>query len=109
MTEGLGPSITNALASIGRMSLTNYLLHSAIAGFVFYGWGLGLFGSLQMTDLVAVLVTILAANITFGLLWMRRFRFGPVEWCWRWATHRERPHMLRHTTFDTGEQTRSHV
>jgi uncharacterized protein len=32
------------LATAGRMPLTNYLMQSAIATALFYGWGLGLWG-----------------------------------------------------------------
>jgi hypothetical protein len=32
-------------APLGRMAFTNYLLQSLIFGWIFYGYGLGLFGS----------------------------------------------------------------
>ena len=31
-----------------------------------------------------------ALQIAFSSLWLRRFRFGPVEWVWRMLTYGER-------------------
>ncbi|HSN69491.1 MAG TPA: DUF418 domain-containing protein, partial [Thermoanaerobaculia bacterium] len=32
-------------------------------------------------------VAIFAAQIPLSAWWMRRFRFGPVEWVWRSLTY----------------------
>lgn len=37
--------LQDALAAVGRTALTNYLLQTLLATFIFYGHGLGLFGS----------------------------------------------------------------
>jgi uncharacterized protein len=89
------PSLVHGLACVGRMALTNYLLQSVIAGFIFYGWGLGLYGTSRMGALIPILIGILGVNLLLSVLWMRRFYFGPMEWVWRWATYRDRPKMLR--------------
>lgn len=71
----------------GRMALTCYITQSLIGIFLFYGVGLALgttFGLVQieLTALAAFLAEVLLAR-----LWLRRFRFGPLEWLWRMFTY----------------------
>jgi len=89
-----GP-VTRALAAVGRTALTNYLLQTVLATTIFYGHGLGLFGSLSRVELAGVVVAIWAVQILLSVLWLRYFRFGPVEWCWRTLTYGERQPFLR--------------
>jgi uncharacterized protein len=70
-------------APLGRMAFTNYLLQSIILGWVFYGYGLGLFGSVGVTAAFALGVLIYVLQILASVWWLNRFRFGPVEWLWR--------------------------
>ena len=35
------------LAAVGQMAFSNYIAHSLIYGFVFYGYGFNLFGRMQ--------------------------------------------------------------
>jgi uncharacterized protein len=86
--------VTFALSCVGRTAVTNYLLQSAVAGFVFYGYGMGFYGRLEMGNLLWVLLAVWVVNISFSVLWLRWFRFGPVEWLWRWATYGKRPSLL---------------
>lgn len=70
-------------APLGRMAFTNYLLQSLIFGWIFYGYGLGLFGSLGIAVASAIGIAVYALQIPLSRWWLRRFRFGPVEWLWR--------------------------
>jgi uncharacterized protein len=70
-------------APIGRMAFTNYLLQSVIFGWIFYGYGLGLFGKLGVAAAFAIGVIVYASQVAFSALWLRRYRYGPVEWLWR--------------------------
>jgi len=76
------------LAPLGQMALTNYLLQSVIFGFVFYGYGLGQFGKMSVTRATQLGVLVYAAQIVASAWWLRRFRFGPVEWAWRCVTYK---------------------
>jgi uncharacterized protein len=81
-----------SVAAIGRMGLTNYLLHSLVLSWVFYGYGLGLFdrfGSFVGTVLIGLSLFILMA--CWSPWWLNRFRFGPAEWLWRSMTYGEFP------------------
>jgi uncharacterized protein len=70
-------------APLGRMAFTNYLLQSLIFGWIFYGYGLGLFGSLGIAAASAMGIGVYAFQVLLSRWWLRRFRFGPVEWLWR--------------------------
>lgn len=81
-------------APVGRMALTNYLLQTVIGITLFYGVGFGLAGRIGPTLYVALAVVIFLAQVALSTLWLRYFRYGPVEWIWRWLTYGKRPPML---------------
>lgn len=83
------------LAPPGRMALTNYLLQSLIATFIFYGYGLGLFGQVGAATCIVLTIAIYTFNVALSHWWMRRFRFGPVEWLWRTLTYGQAQPMRR--------------
>ncbi len=74
-------------APVGRMALSNYLLQSVIGTTVFYGYGLGLVGSVGNGFELAYMVVLFAFQIWLSSWWLERFRFGPVEWLWRSLTY----------------------
>jgi uncharacterized protein len=80
-------------ASAGRMALTNYLLQSVLATDVFYG--AGLYGKLGSTACLAITIALFALQVLYSRIWLQHYRFGPVEWLWRWATYGKRPAMRR--------------
>jgi uncharacterized protein len=75
------------LAAVGRMALTNYLLQSVICTMIFNGYGFGQFGKVGPALGFLLTVVIYNAQIPFSVLWLRRFRFGPMEWLWRSLTY----------------------
>lgn len=79
------------LADMGRMALTLYLGQSLLAAIIFSGFGLGLWNQLSWPQLWLVALMILSIEALFAFLWFRSFRFGPVEWLWRWGTYGQRP------------------
>jgi len=79
--------VKNALANVGRMALSNYLSHTLICGFIFYGWGLGLYGSLVRFVQLFVVLAVWTFQLVFSTFWMNRFQFGPFEWIWRSMTY----------------------
>ena len=84
-----GP-VTRAFAAVGRTAFTNYLLQSVVATTVFYGHGLGLFGAVSRAEALGMVVAFWAIEILVSVAWLRRYRFGPVEWVWRTLTYGER-------------------
>ncbi len=85
--------LSDRLAAVGRMALTNYLMHSIIGTTVFYGHGLGLFGRVERFWLLWIAVAIWILQLMVSPLWLRHFRFGPAEWLWRSLTYWKRQPM----------------
>ena len=75
------------LGAVGRMALSNYLLQSVICTTIFYGYGLGLFGKVGPAAGLGLTFAIYATQIPLSIWWLRRFRFGPMEWVWRSLTY----------------------
>jgi uncharacterized protein len=75
------------LAPSGRMALTTYLFQSLVFTTLCYGYGFGLFGHIGTLAGVGIALVVFAAQTALGHVWMRRFRFGPVEWLWRSLTY----------------------
>jgi uncharacterized protein len=67
--------------------LSNYLLHTLIATTIFYGHGFGLFGSIERTGQVIIVLAIWACQLVWSPIWLHYFRFGPAEWLWRSLTY----------------------
>jgi uncharacterized protein len=85
--HGLFPTLTARLAAVGRMALSSYLLQTIICTTIFYGHGLGLYGSVERTGQIAIVFAVWLALLLFCPWWMQHFRFGPFEWLWRSLTY----------------------
>lgn len=81
-----GQWLVRLFAPIGRMALTSYVTQSIVLGFVFFGYGLRLFGRLPSAPVALGAVALYAFQIGASDLWLSRFRFGPLEWLWRSLT-----------------------
>ncbi|EPY5205752.1 DUF418 domain-containing protein YeiB [Klebsiella pneumoniae] len=88
--------LVGAIACVGRMALTNYLLQTLICTTLFYH--LGLFMRFDRLQLLAFVPPIWAVNLLVSSLWLRRFRQGPVEWLWRQLTLRASGTSLKNTS-----------
>ena len=78
------------LAAIGQTAFSNYILHSLIYGFVFYGYGLNLFDKMQRWKLYLVVAGMWTVSLVASPVWLRHYRFGPLEWAWRSLTYWKR-------------------
>lgn len=76
-----------ALARVGRMALSNYLLQTLVMTTLMYGYGFGLFAKVGYPGLFGLMLAMWIANFAFSALWLRRFRYGPAEWVWRTLTY----------------------
>jgi uncharacterized protein len=72
---------------VGQMAFTNYLMQSFLCGLVFYGIGFGMYGKWQRHEIYYVLAAVWALQIIYSNIWLRYFRFGPMEWAWRSLTY----------------------
>jgi uncharacterized protein len=83
------------LAAVGRMAFTNYLTHTVVFTTIFYGHGLGLFGSVPRWGQAVMVAVMFALQLWLSPIWLRHFRFGPMEWLWRSLTYWKRQPMRR--------------
>jgi uncharacterized protein len=56
---------------------------------------LGLFGTIGAAQAIALSALIYLIQIPISNWWMKRFRFGPVEWLWRSLTYGQIQPMRR--------------
>lgn len=98
----LSPRVMAALFQpLGRMALTNYLSATLLVLAVGYigrsdrspAWSSG--------TMVVIAAGVLALEWVVSTLWLRPFRYGPVEWLWRWATWARRPEFHRRPRGET--------
>jgi uncharacterized protein len=71
------------LTAAGRMALSNYIGTTIVMTAIFYGWGLGLVGTVGHANQLLFVLLGWALMIGFSALWLRCFRQGPLEWAWR--------------------------
>ena len=89
-----GRRLITIFAPVGRMALTNYLMHSLIFVTLSYGFGFGMWWHTGPAKAMAIAIAVIAIQIVLSALWLSRFRYGPVEWVWRRLTYR-RPLAMR--------------
>jgi uncharacterized protein len=95
----LGERMLGWAAPVGRTAFSNYLAQSLILGWIFYGYGFGLFGRLSVTAALAIGVVVYAVEVAISAWWLARYRYGPVEWLWRSLMYGARqPMVLRRGT-----------
>lgn len=85
--------LTDRLGAVGQMALTNYVMHSVVCAFLFTGYGLGLYGRLERYQLYYVVAGLWIFQMIASPIWLRHFRFGPLEWVWRSLTYWQRQPM----------------
>ncbi len=93
--RGVLEKIRGVLSAVGRMAFTNYLMQSVICTFIFYGYGLGLFGKVPRFYQMAFVIGIWALQILYSPIWLKYYRFGPMEWVWRSLTYGKLQPMRR--------------
>jgi uncharacterized protein len=79
--------LNEAFSAVGRMAFTNYILMTLIGTLIFYGHGLGLYGSVERKFQIVLVLAIWILILIISPLWLRHFRFGPLERLWRALTY----------------------
>ena len=82
-------AVARPFRAVGRMALSNYILQTLVCTTIFYGHGLGLFGEVERTGQVLIVLGVWVLQLIASPLWLLRFRFGPLEWLWRSWTYRQ--------------------
>jgi uncharacterized protein len=87
LKRGWLAGLARRLAAVGRMALSNYLMHSVVLTTVFYGYGLALYGAVDRSAQMGFVAALLGVQVWLSSWWLARFRFGPAEWLWRSVTY----------------------
>lgn len=74
-------------AYVGRMSFTNYLMHTLLGFLIFYPYFGGLFGTMGLLEISILAIVLYAFQVVFSIVWLKFFAFGPLEWVWRCLTY----------------------
>jgi uncharacterized protein len=85
------------VANVGQMALSNYILTSLTMQTLFVWSGLHWYGYMEYYKLYYCVGLMWLTNIVFSTIWLRYFRFGPLEWCWRSLTYWKRQPMALKT------------
>jgi uncharacterized protein len=78
------------LRLLGTMTLTNYLMVSAIMIIVLYGIGFGYMGEIAIHIIWLMAAIGLLFEMILSKIWLNKFRYGPMEWLWRQLTYGKR-------------------
>jgi uncharacterized protein len=100
---------TAPFAAVGRTALSNYLLQSLICTTLFYGHGFGLFGHVERTGQLALVVLVWVIQLIASAVWLLFFCMGPAEWLWRALTYLHLPAVFRPRTHQENELCVSHT
>ncbi|WP_294257695.1 DUF418 domain-containing protein [uncultured Sphingomonas sp.] len=87
-----GPTrrLVQPLAAPGRLTLTYYILQSAVFVPIFYHYGLGKYDDWDAATRLWVALGAIAVQIVAAHWWLARFQYGPIEWVWRALTYLRR-------------------
>lgn len=88
--SGILPFLQRALAAVGQMAFSNYIMHTIICITIFMGFGFGMYGKLQRHELYYIVLGIWIFQLILSPIWLKYFRFGPLEWLWRSLTYWKR-------------------
>ncbi|MFE5946012.1 DUF418 domain-containing protein [Streptomyces sp. NPDC056480] len=84
LTQGrFGKRTVSVLGPVGSMTLTCYLAQSLVCALLFTGYGAGLVGRVPPPGVLAIAVALFAVQVVVSRWWLRRHRYGPVEWLLR--------------------------
>jgi uncharacterized protein len=83
-------ALKERMAAVGRTAFSNYILQTVICTTIFYGHGFGYFERVPRTGQILIVFAIYTSQLVIAPLWLRHFRFGPLEWLWRSLTYGKR-------------------
>lgn len=78
-----GSRFLRLFSSVGKTALTCYLVHTLASVIIFYGFGFQLAGKYGFTIVMIIATLIFLGQVIISRIWLRYFRFGPLEWLWR--------------------------
>ena len=89
-----GRALAGFFAPVGKIALTAYVLHGIVFLLLYYPFTLGLAGKLAPIAALGIGLAVFALMTLAASWWLARYRFGPLEYLWRWATYGKRPQFV---------------
>lgn len=83
--------VKQAIVNAGRMSLTVYLSQSILATILFYGYGFGLYGRVELWEGTILAIILYCLQLIFCYFWFKKYKMGPLERLWRAFTYYRKP------------------
>ncbi|MCL6220301.1 DUF418 domain-containing protein [Zunongwangia pacifica] len=68
---------------VGKTALSNYILQSLIGVIIFSGIGFSMYQKMSLLECFITATVCFILQIMLSKLWLKYFKFGPLEWCWR--------------------------
>lgn len=93
--SGMAQSLQHRFAAIGKTAFSNYILHTLVFTTIFNGYGLGLFGAVDRWQQLIMVGGMWLVQLWVSPLWLKHYRYGPLEWCWRSLTYGKSQKMKR--------------
>lgn len=94
--SGRGTGFSKLFSAVGRQALSNYLFQTLICMSIFYGFGLGLFGRVERSAQILIVIGVWIIQIIISQWWQKKFYYGPFEWVWRSATYMRWQRFVKH-------------
>ncbi len=82
-------ALVQRLAATGKAAFTNYLGTSIVMTLLFYGYGVGLYGSMGRAQVYLVVAAACAIMLAWSKPWLDTHAYGPIEWLWRSLSRRQ--------------------
>jgi uncharacterized protein len=82
----LATSIGQRIVATGKMAFSNYIGTTVVMTAIFYGWGLGLLGTVPDASLPFFVLLGWVMMLLWSQPWLVRFGQGPLEKLWRQLT-----------------------
>ncbi|WP_078382050.1 DUF418 domain-containing protein [Sutcliffiella halmapala] len=86
LQKAIWKRLLHPLRYIGRMALTNYIFQTLIGVGLFVG--IGPYGEINLRIGIMISLIVFPLQILGSYLWLKYFRYGPLEWVWRTLTYR---------------------
>jgi uncharacterized protein len=88
-SSGARGLLLRALSAVGRMAFTNYIVQTLICTTIFYGHGFGIFGQVERKIQILIVFAVWVFQMVLSPLWLKYYRYGPMEWLWRSLAYRK--------------------
>lgn len=75
---------------VGRLALSNYILHSVIGLLLFTSVGFSLYQTLSPLACFTIALVSFIGQVQLSKIWLSHFQYGPLEWLWRCITYRQK-------------------